>query len=83
MNHLFTKIKYSCFSFKVKSLFFVFFLVHTSSYANNCNETVKEIYQNIISSIGNNSLLEPNLQFSTQERSVAFMSSQPTPPPQA
>ena len=76
MNRLFTKIKFSCFSFKVKSLFFVFFLVHTSSYANNCNETVKEIYQNIISSIGNNSLLEPNLQFSTQERSVAFMSSQ-------
>ena len=47
-----------------------------SSFANNCNETVKGIYQNIITSIGNNSLYPPELFFSDLESSVAYMSSE-------
>ena len=59
----------------MKNLFLVLFLIHFSSYANNCNNAVKEIYQNIITSIGNNSLYPPELHFSDETRSVAYMSS--------
>ena len=58
----------------MKNLFLVLFLIHFSSYANNCNDAVKEIYQNIITSIGNNSLYPPELHFSDETRSVAYMS---------
>ena len=47
-----------------------------SSFANNCNDKVLVIYQNIITSIGNNSLYPPELFFSDGEGSVAYMSSE-------
>ena len=59
----------------MKNLFLLLFIIHFSSYSNNCNDTVKEIYQNIITSIGNNSLYPPELHFSNQTTSVAYMSS--------
>lgn len=55
---------------------FLVYVFSVSSFANNCNEAVKEIYQNIITSIGNNSLYPPELIFSDGESSVAFMSSE-------
>ena len=47
-----------------------------SSFANNCNDKVLVIYQNIITSIGNNSLYPPELFFSDGESDVAYMSSE-------
>jgi hypothetical protein len=59
----------------MKKVYIILFLVNFSSYANNCNDAVKVIYQNIITSIGNNSLYPPELHFSDETRSVAYMSS--------
>ena len=59
----------------MKKWFFIFYILSFSSFADNCNETVKDIYQNIITSIGNNSLYPPELHFSDETRSVAYMSS--------
>jgi len=74
-THKVYKIKIVFFNLTMKNLFLVLFLIHFSSYANNCNDAVKEIYQNIITSIGNNSLYPPELHFSDETRSVAYMSS--------
>jgi len=60
----------------MKKYLFLVYLFSVSSFANNCNETVKGIYQNIITSIGNNSLYPPELFFSDLESSVAYMSSE-------
>ena len=51
------------------SLFFNSFL-----FANNCEDRVKKVFNNIIESIGNNSLMEPDLIFSNEEKSAAYMS---------
>ena len=58
----------------MKKWFFIFYILSFSAFAENCNESVKNIYQNIINSIGNNSLYPPELHFSNNERSVAYMS---------
>ena len=60
----------------MKKYLFLVYLFSLSSFSNNCNEKVKVIYQNIISSIGNNSLYPPELFFSDGEISVAYMSSE-------
>ena len=60
----------------MKKYLFLLYILSMSSFANNCNETVKGIYQNIITSIGNNSLYPPELFFSDLESSVAYMSSE-------
>ena len=43
-------------------------------FANNCEDRVKKVFNNIIESIGNNSLMEPDLIFSNEEKSAAYMS---------
>lgn len=53
----------------ILSLFFNNFL-----FANNCEDRVKKVFNNIIESIGNNSLMEPDLIFSNEEKSAAYMS---------
>ena len=58
----------------MKLFFLVSFLLNISLYANNCEDRVIEVFNNIISSIGNNSLLEPKLKFSSEERSAAYIS---------
>ena len=60
----------------MKKYLFLVYLFSLSSFSNNCNEKVKVIYQNIITSIGNNSLYPPELFFSDGESSVAYMSSE-------
>ena len=59
----------------MKKVYLILFLTHFSSFANNCNNSVKEIYENIILSIGNNSLYPPELHFSDETSRVAYMSS--------
>jgi len=59
----------------MKKYLFIIYLFSSSIFATNCNETVKEIFNNIIISIGNNSLYPPELHFSENDRDVAFMSS--------
>ena len=59
----------------MKKWIFIFHLLSISAFANECNETVQDIYENIITSIGNNSLYPPELHFSDDTRSVAYMSS--------
>ena len=60
----------------MKKYLFLVYLFSLFSFSNNCNEKVKVIYQNIIISIGNNSLYPPELFFSDGESSVAYMSSE-------
>lgn len=69
------RISFVFLKFTTKKIYLILFLIHFSSFANNCNNSVKEIYQNIIKSIGNNSLYPPELHFSDETRSVAYMSS--------
>ena len=74
-THRVYKIRVVFLNFTMKKVYIILFLVNFSSYANNCNDAVKVIYQNIITSIGNNSLYPPELHFSDETRSVAYMSS--------
>ena len=74
-THRVYKIRVVFLNFTMKKVYLILFLVNFSSFANNCNDAVKEIYQNIITSIGNNSLYPPELHFSDETRSVAYMSS--------
>lgn len=60
----------------MKKYLFLLYLLSMSSFANNCNDKVLVIYQNIITSIGNNSLYPPELFFSDGESDVAYMSSE-------
>ena len=60
----------------MKKYLFLVCLFGVYSFANNCNETVKRIHQNIITSIGNNSLYPPELFFSDLESNPAYMSSE-------
>lgn len=69
------RISFVFLKFTMSKVYLFLFLIHFSSFANNCNNSVKEIYQNIITSIGNNSLYPPELHFSNETRSVAYMSS--------
>ena len=69
------RISFVFLKFTMNKVYLFLFLIHFSSFANNCNNSVKEIYQNIITSIGNNSLYPPELHFSDETRSVAYMSS--------
>ena len=65
-THRVYKIRVVFLNFTMKKVYIILFLVNFSSYANNCNDAVKEIYQNIITSIGNNSLYPPELHFSDE-----------------
>lgn len=61
---------------KMKKPLIIIYFLCTSLFANNCNDEVQNIYENIIQSIGNNSLFPPELIFSNTIRSVAFMSNE-------
>ena len=58
----------------MKLLFTTFLLINISLFGNNCENKVQEVFNNIILSIGNNSIPEPELIFSSEERSAAYMS---------
>jgi hypothetical protein len=73
-THRVYKIRVVFLNFTMKKAYLILFLINFSSFANNCNDAVKEIYQNIITSIGNNSLYPPELYFSDETIDVASMS---------
>lgn len=59
----------------MKASLILIYLICSSVFSSNCNDKVQDVYENIIKSIGNNSIYPPELIFSDSERSVAFMSS--------
>ena len=59
-----------------KNYILLLLLIFTISLgAQDCRERVSLVYENIIQSIGNNSIFPPELYFSNQESSVAEMTS--------
>ena len=67
---------------KIKYLLVIVFLFNSSAFSFECNEEdflnakikIEEIFNNIIVSIGNKSLLEPELHFIDEERRGAYLS---------
>ena len=55
-------------------LFFLIFLLSFKIYPSDCQERVIILFENIIESIGNKSLIEPELIFSNEESNPAYMS---------
>ena len=55
-------------------LFFLIFLLSFKIYPSDCQERVFILFENIIESIGNKSLIEPELIFSNEESNPAYMS---------
>ena len=54
--------------------FFLIFLLSFKSFSRDCQERVVILFENIIESIGNKSLIEPELIFSNEESNPAYMS---------
>ena len=54
--------------------FSLIFLFSFKSYSGDCQERVNILFENIIESIGNKSLIEPELIFSNEESNPAYMS---------
>lgn len=57
----------------MKLLSFILIILSNLTYAQNCEKRVKEIFNDLIEGIGNNSIYPPTLEFSDEERSVATM----------
>ena len=55
-------------------LFSLIFLISFNIYSNDCQERVNVLFENIIESIGNKSIIEPELIFSNEESNPAYMS---------
>lgn len=57
----------------MRLLLFILIILSNLTYAQNCEKRVKEIFNDLIEGIGNNSIYPPTLEFSDEERSVATM----------
>lgn len=53
--------------------FLILVLLSLSTFGQDCNREVEKIFNKIIESIGDNSILTPSLEFSNEENSVAYM----------
>lgn len=57
----------------MKYLFVILVLLYSLGHAQNCEDRVEEIFNDLVEGIGNNSIYPPSLEFSDDERSVATM----------
>ena len=57
----------------MRLLSIILIILSNLTYAQNCEKRVKEIFNDLIEGIGNNSIYPPTLEFSDKERSVATM----------
>lgn len=53
----------------------VFIFYSSICYSQDCNQSVNIVFNNVVKSIGNNSIFPPKLNFSSSENSVAYMTS--------
>ena len=57
----------------MKYLFVILVLLSSLGHAQNCEDRVEEIFNDLVEGIGNKSIYPPSLEFSDDERSVATM----------